>query len=88
MAITRSALKAIAADGQAVDKKLTNDAVGEDWSWIREEDPVGREKMLKHKRSAKFIEGEKEEMAVMAAQKVWKLVPRVPGMNVLGSMWV
>ena len=74
-----SRLKIEAVEGL---KKTGDDATIEDWSWIKEEDPVNRTQMLKHKRADRFVEGEKDEMKVMAAQRVWKLVPREPGMNV------
>ena len=51
-------------------------------------DPNGRSEMLKHADRDEFIEDEKEEMASMYEHRVWKLVKREPGMNVLGSRWV
>ena len=53
-----------------------------------ESDPQTREEMLKHPHSSGYIEAEIVEIAQLASLKVYELVEKEKGMNVLDSRWV
>ena len=57
-------------------------------SSLLESDPESRKDMLAHPHRDGYVDAELVEMAQLAEQKVWTLVKRERGMNVLGSRWV